>query len=456
LPENEAQQPLLLLEPQDERANLLPYFRLLWENRLFVFRFTAVAFLASALIAFLIPSRYRAITRLMPPDNQSSSGLGILAAIAGKSGAGSSGLASLGGFAGDLLSAKSTGALFVGVLASQTVQDRLIEDFNLRKVYWDSKIEDARTDLARNTDITEERKSGIITIGVTDHDPKRSAEMAHTYVTELDRLVAQVSTSSARRERIFLEDRLKTVKTDLDLAAKNFSSFASKNTAIDIPAQGKAMVEAAANLQGRMIAAQSELSGLQQVYTNNNVRVRAAQARVNELQHKLNEIGGGDYSNGAKEADSLYPSIRKLPILGVTYADLYLQTKIQETVYELLTQQYETAKIQEAKEIPSVKVLDVAVIPTKQSFPPRILLTILGTMMGFAAAMSWIIAKNRWDQTDDDNPRRVLAAEVFTAVRAKLSNISRIELGASSNGNSGRSRNSSSGNQDEAKRNGKR
>ena len=251
--------------------------------------------------------------------------------------------------AGDLLGVKSSGALFVGVVGSQTVQDRLIEEFNLKSVYGDSKIEDARKDLAERTDVSEDRKSGIITIGVADRSAERSAKMAQAYVEELDRLVAQVSTSSARRERIFLEERLKTVKAEMDTAAKNFSEFASKNSAIDIPAQGKAMVEAAASLQGRLIAAQSELSGLQQIYTANNVRVRAAAARVNELQKKLNELGGDDGQGNAKESSALYPSIRKLPVLGVTYADLFLKSKIQATVFELLTEQFEMAKVQEAK-----------------------------------------------------------------------------------------------------------
>lgn len=421
-----AAHPSLLLEEHQRQPNFVPRVRVLWENRKFLFRAAGVALLTSAVIAALIPGRYRAVTRLMPPDNSSISSLGILAAMSGRaglSGSGSNGssstaLNSLGGIAGDLLGMRSSGALFVGILGSQTVQDRLIEQFNLRRVYWDSKIEDARDDLARHTDVSEERKSGIITIGISDRDPKRSAAMAQAYVNELDRLVAQVSTSSARRERIFLEDRLKSVKTDMDSAAKNFSNFASKNTAIDIPAQGKAMVEAAANLQGRMIAAQAELSGLQQIYTNNNVRVRAAQARVSELQRKLNEIGGGGTQPGAADTSSLYPSIRKLPILGVTYADLYLQTKIQETVYELLTQQYEIAKVQEAKEIPSVKVLDAAIVPTKTSFPPRILLTVLGTFVGTAAAMVWVVGKNRWDKTDDRDQGKVLITEVLTTVRS--------------------------------------
>src|SRR5439155_2479190 len=240
--------------------------------------------------------------------------VGMLAAMAGRSGPNVSGF---GGLASDLLGVKSSGALFVGIVGSATVQDGLIETFQLKKVYRDSKIEDARRDLAERTEIAEDRKSGIISIGVTDHDPKRAAAMAQAYVAELDRLVAQVSTSSARRERIFLEERLQRVKTELDSAARSFSDFASKNTAIDIPAQGKAMVEAAATLQGQLIAAQAELSGLKQIYTDSNVRVRSAGARVNELQKKLNEIGGVGTQAELRSQNSLYPSIRKLPLLGV-------------------------------------------------------------------------------------------------------------------------------------------
>jgi capsule polysaccharide export protein KpsE/RkpR len=410
----------LFTETEEPQTSLLPYLQLLWERRRFLLRAMLSAAVASALVAVLIPNRYHSATRLMPPDSQSAAGLGILAALSG-GGAGKTGMSGLSALAGDLMGVKSSGALFVGIIGSETVQDRLIEQFNLRKgIFGTSKIEDARLYLAEHTDVSEDRKSGIITIDVTDRDPKRSAAMARAYVNELDRLVAQVSTSSARRERIFLEERLKTVKAELDTTAKNFSNFASKNTAIDIPAQGKAMVEAAAALQGRLIAAQAELSGLQQIYTANNVRVRSAAARVSELQQKLNELGGGDAQGNTKETDSLYPSIRKLPVLGVTYADLFLQTKIQATVFELLTQQYELAKVQEAKEIPSVKVLDAAVVPTKKSFPPRLLLTILGTMTGFAVAAMWVLGNQKWEATDSSDPRKMFAQEVFLTVWARI------------------------------------
>ena len=410
-------------------VNLLPNLRLFWERRRFVFRAAGCALLASIVIALLLPVRYQSVTRLMPPDNQSSSGLGMLAAMAGRNSIGG-----LSGLAGDFLGVKSSGALFVGVLGSQTVQDRLIDEFRLMKVYHDSKIEDARTDLAEHTSVSEDRKSGIISIGVTDHDPKRAAAMAQAYVGELDRLVAQVSTSSARRERIFLEERLHAVKGDLDSAAKNFSEFASKNSAIDIPAQGKAMVEAAAVLQGQLIAAQAELSGLQQVYTDNNVRVRAVRARVDELQKKLNDLGSAGTQGGSQNVNALYPSIRKLPLLGVTYADLYRQTKIQETVYELLTQQYELAKVQEAKEIPTVKVLDEAIVPTKKTFPPRTMIVLLGTMLGLTLAMMWVVGKTRWDAVDASDPRRVFVTEVFTTINTHIPKFSRNGGSAESNG----------------------
>lgn len=409
----------LLAEPEPPKRQhglLLPYLELFWEHRRILLRAGLYAALASVVIALLIPVRYQAATRLMPPDSQSNSSLGLLAAMSARGGSG----AALGGIAGDLLGIKSSGALFIGLLGSDTVQDRVIEKFHLTTVYGSPKIEDARGILGARTYVSEDRKSGIITIVVWDHDPKLAAAMADAYVTELDRLVAQLSTSSARRERVFLEERLKQVKTELDTAANNFSAFASKNTAIDIPAQGRAMVEAAATLQGELIASQAELSSLQQIYADGNVRVRAAEARVRELQKKLNEVGGSGTQEELMNDKSLYPSIRRLPLLGVTYADLFRQTKIQETVFELLTQQYELAKVQEAKEIPSVKVLDPAIVPTKKSFPPRSIIVMIGTLLGVVGTMIWIAAKVRWENVAMDDPRKAFATGVFRTVMASI------------------------------------
>lgn len=408
--------------PQDTSESgekILTYLRLMWAHRGLLYRVSLYALLASALVAFLIPKRYETTTRLMPPDNQSSSGL--MMAAAAMTGVGSSG--GIGALANDVLGIKSSSDIFVGILGSRTVADKLIQQFDLRKVYGDSRMEDARKDLGEHTSVAVDRKSQIISIMVTDRSPQRAAAIAQAYVEELNHLVADLSTSSARRERIFLEGRLQAVNKDLEDAEKDFSQFASKNTAIDVKEQAKAMVGAAADLQGELIAAQSQYEGLRQIYTDNNPRVRTIKARIDELQRQLDRLGGkGESATDAASTpgDSFYPSIRKLPLLGVTYADLYRRTRIQEAVLEALTREYEMAKVQEVKEIPAVKVLDTAPIPDRKSFPPRLLIIFIGTASAFAAATIWLFSKTSWDQTDQHDARKMFAREVFTDLRARL------------------------------------
>ncbi|MBZ5500774.1 MAG: lipopolysaccharide biosynthesis protein [Acidobacteriia bacterium] len=404
-------------EPQTRESSQksLAALSLLWERRRLLFRIALYALLASTVAAFLIPARYESTARLMPPDNQSGSSLAMAAAAMSGAAGG------LGGIASDLLGLKSTSDVFVGILGSRTVQDKLIQQFDLKKLYGDRRMEDARNDLANHTGISVDRKSQIITITVTDKSPQRAAAMAQAYVEELNRLVAELSTSSARRERIFLEERLQAVSQDLKDAEKNFSQFASKNTAIDIKEQGKAMVDAAATLQGQLIAAESELQGLKQTYTDSNVRVRSVQARIDELKHQLDKLGGKGESMtevSGQPGDSLYPSIRKLPLLGVTYADLYRRTRIQEAVLEALTKEYEMAKVQEAKEIPTVTVLDVANLPDKKAFPPRFSIMFLGTFLGSCFGVLFVLGSASWNAIDPQDPGKQFAAKIWTDLKA--------------------------------------
>jgi capsule polysaccharide export protein KpsE/RkpR len=334
----------------------------------------------------------------------------MLAALSAKAGNG------LGAVAGDLLGNNSTGALFLGVLRSRTLEDRLVQRFDLKKVYGVKLEEDARTQLSNVTGISQDHKSGIISLSVIDHTPDRAAALAQAYGEELGRLVAELSTSSAHRERVFLEERLQVVKRELDQAAAEFSQFASQNSAINIPEQGKAMVEAAAVLQGQMIAAESELKGLEEIYTSSNVRVRSVRARVLELRHQLDQLDGNPTltpGTAGTASPHAYPTIRELPLLGVTYADLLRRTRIQEAVYETLTQQYELAKVQEAKEIPSVKILDNASLPERKVFPPRLLIMAWCAVLGFAASAAIILGGARWRQLDALHPGKILAREIF-------------------------------------------
>jgi len=401
----------------DLGSSLLAKLRLLWAKRRYLRRAFCVGLVCGVLVAFLLPAQYESSAQLMPPDGQSSSGLAMLAALTAKTGSG------IGGAAGDLLGIKGSGALFTGILHSRTVQDRLIDRFNLRKVYSVRLQEDARKELAENTAISEDRKTGIISITETDRDPHRAAAIAQGYVEELNQLVAELSTSAAHRERVFLEERLVGVKRDLDQASRDFSQFASKNKTIDIKEEARAMLQGASALEGELIATESELKGLQAIYTDNNVRVRATQARVNELRRQLEKLGGNspnEPSRSGDNSDSSHPTLQSLPLLGVTYADLYRRVQIQEAVFETLTQQYELAKVQEAKETPSVKILDAANLPERKSFPPRTLITLLVAFLVLGGAAIGVIAQERWEKTDSESASKVFAGEVFQIMNAHM------------------------------------
>ena len=361
--------------------------------------------------------------------------MAMMAAMAAKAGG------SLAGVAGDLLGLKSSGALFIGLLRSQTSQDRLIQQFDLRKVYGRKLVTDARVRLDESTSISEDRKSGIITISVTDHSPQRASALANAYVDGLNSLVAELSTSSAHRERVFLEERLKVAKRELDDAVNQLAQFSSKNNTLDIQQEGKAMLDAAGAIAGEMIAAQSQLEGLRQIYTDNNPRVRSLNARVMELRKQLEKLGGtqanavngisaspdqtGDPSAAKAGGGLPYPTIRSLPLLGAKYAEYYRRAKIQETVYEMLTGQYELAKVQEAKETPSVKVLDPARVPEKKSFPPRLVILFLGTFLVSALSVVWVLGSARWEEVDPQDPRKVFVQEVAGSLKAHVPWVSR-------------------------------
>ncbi len=392
---------------REASANL----QLVWEQRSLIYKVALRTLIISSIVVLLLPPEYESTVSIMPPDSSSDMGT-MMAAFMGKA---SPELAAL---AGNMFGIKSTGAILVDLLQSRTVQNRIVDRFNLQKLYWTRYKESARKTLKRRTEVKEDRKSGVISLTVMDHSPGRAHDMAQAYVEEVNHLQAEVSTSSARRERIFLEQRLTSVKADLEDAEKQFSIYASKNATLDIKEQAKAMVESAALLQGQMIAAQSELQGLEQIYTAANIRVRTVKARIEELRRQLQKVDGTDAgpSPTSSQSDELYPSIRKLPLLGVEWMDLYRRVKVQETVFELLTQKYELARLQEAKEVATINVIDSANTPEKKSGPHRVLIVLGLTFLSIAGAMFWIVESAHVQKLNPVDPRRIVFLSAMTKV----------------------------------------
>jgi uncharacterized protein involved in exopolysaccharide biosynthesis len=406
-------------EPRGAAENLLQ----IWRHRGFLWSVAWKTAVLSLVVAFVIPKKYQSTARLVPGESSNTSAMaGLLSRVSsGSSGSG------LGLDAAGMLGVKTPGAFYVEVLRSRTVRDNLIQQYDLRTHYGKKYYQDARKRLDKATEIDEDKKSGVITLSVTDWDPKMAQDMVRTYIEEMNRLAAELNTSAAHRERQFLEDRLKSAKKELDQDSLELSQFSSKHSMMDVQQQGKSMMDAAARLQGELIFTESQLKGLQEIYSDDNVRVRALKARAAELQGQLKKMVG-DYTdpsvtNQAGTGPGPYPSIRTLPALGYYYLDLYRRAKTQETLYEFLAQQYELARVQEAKELPIVRVMDDGNLPEKKVSPIRSLIVGLSVFAALLLACTWVLGKHSWEQLSPHDGRRVLAAEVsaeFKALKGKI------------------------------------
>jgi capsule polysaccharide export protein KpsE/RkpR len=385
---------------------------LLLAHRRLLLRTAIVALALSLTLAFLIPKRYTATARIMPPDSNGSTGSLMLAALSGRGG---SNLGALGSLAGGLLGAHSTTALFLDLLRSGTVTGAIIDRFDLQHVYHKRYRVDTARALARRTTLSDDKKSGVITVSVEDTDPVRARDLTQAYLDGLNTIVTHTNTSAARQERIFIEHRLQSVDVDLGRAQQKLAEFSSRNSTVDIKEQTRAMVDAGARVQGELLVEQAGLQSLRQVYGDGNVRVRSAEARISSLRGDLGKMVGSsaEPSDAATDAatsssSGLYPPLRQLPRLAVPFADLYREVRVQETAYELLTQQYEISRLEEAKDTPVVSIIDPPGVPEKKSFPPRLWVSLGLTAAVMLLETAFLILHDEWRRLPADDHRRLL------------------------------------------------
>lgn len=396
------------------QISLLSLLGGLWQRRFSLLIFPLVGGVIVAVYSYLTPEIFTSTIRLMPPDQQSLNSTSVLSPLSGTP-------TFSGGLGGGLMSQRTAGSTAIGILSSHTVEEALVHRFHLREVYRCKFDVDAMKKLEKNTYIEEDKKTGLIAISVSDKERTRARDIASAYVEELNAVLIQVSTSSAHRERLFLEDRIKEAKSSLDSAETALSTFSSKNATVDVQGQGLSIINAAARAQGELTAAQTELQSLRLHYTEDSFPVKEQKVRVNQLQEQLRKMGGiGESPNAAElQTDQIYPSLRKLPLLGATYFQLYHRVAIEQTIYELLTKQYELARIQEAKEIPQMKVLDPAELAEKRSFPKRVPLIAFGTLLAGFVGLIFYIGRGLWEQMDATAPCRIFVARLWQIVNTE-------------------------------------
>ena len=360
-----------------EEINLLDYLNVVVKHRRMIFWTCITTVITAVIISLLLPKIYSATATIMPPKEKSPMSNLV---------AGMGGLATL---AGGALGIDSGADLYLGILQSRTVADAVIDRFDLLEVYEQEKREKARKKLENNVSI-EKSKEDIVSIMVQDKDPKRAAGIANAYVEELDRLNKRFGITEAGRKRIFLEKRLDKAKVNLAKAEENLKEFQTKHRIVVPDEQVKAVVEAAGMIQGEIAATEAELGMLMEFSTDESLDVINLKSRIRELRKQLSRIEEGKDASKANPSEKdhvLYKPFTEMPDLGLKFIRLKREAKIQEMLFELLTQQHEMAKIEEAKDTTTIQVLDEAVVPEEKTKPRRSLIVVLSGAVAFLVSV---------------------------------------------------------------------
>ncbi len=359
----------------DDEINLLDLLLVLARHKWLIIGSCAATFVLACIYTLMLPNIYTASARVLPPQKES----GGLSAMMGNMG----GLAALAGV--DV--GGGSGDLYLGMLESRTIADAIIERFDLMERFeWETRS-DAYNNLKGKASFDLGKTNGIMSISVDDEDPQLAAAMANAYVEELKKLNIRLNLSSVGRERNFLEDRLAIVDADLMAAEERLKEFQQANKAIKIDEQAQTIIEAMSRLKGQLASKEVELGVLLSYQTEQNPQVKALRESVAQLKEQLRRMESSP--EGQKVSGDIFIATSQVPELGLQYARLMRDFKVQETLYELLTKQYEIAKINEAKNTSTLQVLDEAFVPDRKSKPKRSLMVLLATFaVGFLAVLA--------------------------------------------------------------------
>lgn len=359
----------------EDEIDLLSVVTVLAENaRLLVFGSLAIGLMVLG-ISFLIPPTYTASTRILPPQQQQGAAAALLAQQLG----------SLAGLAGAAAGIKNPADIYIAMLQSRSVADRIVEEFKLVELYEVDYREDARKQLSDLTRV-KAGKDSVITVEVDDHDAKRAADMANAYVRRLQELTTTLAVSEAAQRRQFFERQLEQAKNNLTTA--EIALRASGVGESILKADPQAAVEGVARLKAEITAAEVRLASMRGYLTNNSVEVRQAENELAALRAQLVKF---------ELADSGAPRER-----GTEYISKYRDFKYHETLFELMAKQYEMAKLDEAREGALVQVIDAAQPPERKSKPKKALIAVIATTLGFLLISMWVFTREAFRGAQHD------------------------------------------------------
>jgi tyrosine-protein kinase Etk/Wzc len=360
--------------PAREEADILEILLVLAREKKLILQLTIAATLLATIIVFVIPKMYTATATILPPQQNQS----VLSTLVGQVG----GATTL-----DLrdLGLKNPSDVFVAMLKSRTVEDSLVNRFDLRKLYNVKRYQDARKKLGKRTEIDPE-KEGLISIQVSDRDPKRAAAIANAWVDELRLLNQSLNLTEAAQRRAFFEQKLTSEREDLTKAEAALKQLQEKTGLIQPDAQTRALVGAVAELRSQVAAKEVQLQSLRTYGTENNPEVKRVERELAELRAQSAKLSQMERSGADLGEGNLQVPTRRVPEANLEYLRVARELKYQESLYDFLAKQLEAARIDEAKNAVLVQVVDRAVEPERKSSPKRLLIIAVTAIASFLLA----------------------------------------------------------------------
>jgi uncharacterized protein involved in exopolysaccharide biosynthesis len=343
---------------------------ILSQKKATILKVTLVITVIVAIVMFLVPNTYTATSTILPPEQKQST----LSAMLGQ-------LGSIAGMSESDLGFKNPGDLFIGMLHSRTIQDRLIDKFDLRKVYNVRRYQDARKKLDARSYIVSE-KEGLISIGVEDRDPSRAAALATAYVDELHTLNSQLAISEAGQRRVFYEEKVNAERDALALAEVQLKQAQEKTGLLQPDAQARVIIQSVADMRAQVALREVQLEAMRTYATKDNPELHRAEQELAGLRAQLAKM---ERSTGEGGRDNLELPTHQLPQAQLVYLRSARDLKYHEALYEFLNKQLEAARIDEAKDAVVVQVVDKAVVPERKSGPHR------ATIIGLTALVVFLL-----------------------------------------------------------------
>jgi len=315
----------------------------------------AVGTALAAVLAFVWPPTYRAETVLLPPSEEDT-GFSVSAIVRGLNVPG-------------VRIPTRTGPedVTMAILQSRRIATILVQRFDLMRVYHVPRKDPAIRILQDHSSF-KLGESGTVVVRVEDRDPKRAADLANAYAEELDRFNRETRMTKGRQTRLFVEKRLEETRVAMETAEEAMRRYGEQHHTVALSADQMSSVESAASLFASQANLQIQIGLARQSASDSSVEVRRLRQQLAEVNRLIGQ----------------------LPDLGLEQARLVRTMKIQEQVYALLSSQYEEARINEARDLATVEVLDRADPPDRRSWPRRGLLIGLGFLISAFAATAWI------------------------------------------------------------------